>query len=73
MEGRGKFLYPDGRIYEVMFRDDLKNGFGIFYWTDGRRYEGNWLHGKQHGRGKYFSQGSIKEGIWVEGIRKKWL
>jgi hypothetical protein len=33
--------------------DDRKNGYGEFVWPDGRSYKGDWLNGKQHGKGMY--------------------
>lgn len=30
-----------------------KEGTGIFFWPDGRVYEGAWKNGKQHGYGRY--------------------
>ena len=32
MEGTGVFVWPDGRKYEGEYRDDKKEGKGIFYW-----------------------------------------
>jgi len=32
MEGKGIFKWPDGRRYEGDYRDDKKEGKGIFYW-----------------------------------------
>lgn len=34
--------------------NDKKEGFGIYILTDGRRYEGWWVNGKQHGLGIFF-------------------
>ena len=49
-------------------------GYGVFYWNDGRKYEGQFEDNKQHGFGKYTLQdGTIKYGIYENGIRKKWV
>ena len=32
MEGEGEFLWPDGRRYQGGYRDDKKEGYGIFEW-----------------------------------------
>jgi hypothetical protein len=49
MDGRGVFIWPDGRRYEGEYLEDKKAGFGTFYWPDGRKYMGQWQNGKQHG------------------------
>lgn len=42
-------------------------------WNDGRKYEGNWLEGKQHGKGKFTtSDGEEKYGEWDKGKRLNW-
>ena len=42
---------------------------------DGRRYEGWWHKGKQHGLGTYIDngKGNIKYGLWENGKRIKWF
>lgn len=46
----------------------------MFLWPDGRRYEGTWLNGKQHGTGLYHTaKGEAKKGEWAEGKRLKWI
>ncbi len=31
----------------------MPNGYGVYTWPDGSRYEGDWMNGVKHGRGKY--------------------
>jgi len=51
-----------------------KEGQGRFFWPDGRKYEGGWRNGKQHGIGTYTSaSGKTKQGEWQEGKRLHWL
>jgi hypothetical protein len=53
---------------------DKKHGYGIYTWTDGRRYEGYWAYGKQNGEGVYYHpNGNVKKGLWEDGKRMKWL
>ena len=53
---------------------DKKHGYGVYHWPDGRRYEGYWANGKQHGQGRYIvSNKEVKVGIWEDGKRIKWL
>ena len=52
---------------------DMKDGKGVFTWPDGRKYDGQWSKGKQHGRAKYtFSDGAVKNGVWDQGRRVQW-
>ena len=51
-----------------------KEGVGIFFWPDGRVYEGQWKDGKQNGYGRYLNQDKEeKYGFWVNGKRSRWL
>jgi hypothetical protein len=34
-----------------MFRQNLPNGIGDYYWKNGDRYHGNFINGKRHGEG----------------------
>ena len=50
-------------MYEGNYVDDKKEGHGTFHWPDGRKYEGQWENGKQHGVGIYTtSSGKTKKG-----------
>lgn len=41
---------------------------------DGRKYDGQWLNGKQDGVGSYTTaSGKTKQGQWKEGKRMAWL
>ena len=51
MEGIGIFIWPDKKKYIGNYVNDMKSGFGIFYSTEGKRFEGFWKEGKQHGKG----------------------
>ena len=75
MNGKGKFEWPDGRIYDGEYKNDKKEGHGDFTWPDGRKYDGNWKNGKQDGEGKFYNPKikQWKKGIWKEGKRIKWI
>jgi hypothetical protein len=50
----------------------VKEGFGIYTYSDGSRYEGEWSNGLQHGKGKIVdANGKIVKGVWEAGIKKK--
>jgi hypothetical protein len=36
MSGHGIYLYKDGVRYDGEYKGDKKDGFGHYYWTDGR-------------------------------------
>jgi hypothetical protein len=43
------------------------NGLGLFKWTDGREYNGNYLKGKKHGKGVFkYQNGDSYNGDWVD-------
>jgi len=51
----------------------MKEGHGAFKWPDGRKYEGQWKDGKQHGTGTYTTaKNETREGEWEEGKRIRW-
>ncbi|CAD8114656.1 unnamed protein product [Paramecium primaurelia] len=44
------------------------NGRGIYYWPDGRNYDGEYLNDKKHGFGVYkWNDGRCYEGYWLQG------
>ena len=69
------FEWPDGRKYIGDYKNDKKEGHGVFSWPDGRKYDGNWKNGKQDGEGKFYNPKNKewKKGIWKEGKRIKWI
>ena len=43
-------------------------GYGVYFWADGRRYEGQYLHDKKSGFGIYYwPDGRKYEGWWLKG------
>ena len=45
MEGKGIFIWKDGKRYEGEYKKGSKHGFGVMRWADGRKYEGMWTKG----------------------------
>ena len=57
--------------YEGDFRNNKKEGKGIYYWNDGERYEGDVRNGKPEGKGVYFfANGNRYEGDFRNGKRE---
>lgn len=42
MIGKGKMAWPDGKIYQGDFENDMRHGFGCLEYKDGRKYIGQW-------------------------------
>ncbi|MEM6718201.1 MAG: glycosyltransferase family 39 protein [Bacteroidota bacterium] len=71
-------LLPNPNTYLMKFspelgywgnwKDDKRNGFGIYVWEDGQKYEGNWKDDVRHGKGTLsFENGETLEGTWTAG------
>lgn len=45
----------------------MRNGYGVFYFSDGRKFSGDWKDGKQHGKGCYEKKFIKREGVWKNG------
>jgi len=46
-------------------KDKAKHGLGIYATTYGTWYEGEWKHGKRHGRGRQITKDSkVYTGMW---------
>lgn len=47
------------------------NGFGIFYWKDGRMYRGEYKEDKKYNFGIYNgAEGKKYEGYWTDSVQK---
>ena len=44
-----RYVHIDGTTYEGEWHSDEKSGRGVETWSDGARYEGEFLHGSKHG------------------------
>jgi uncharacterized protein (TIGR02145 family) len=50
---------------------DCNNGYGIYKWESGSKYEGNWVNGSRTGKGKYtWNDGSNYDGEFI--MNKHW-
>lgn len=56
--------------YEGQFKEGLPDGKGIYTWSTGEVYSGQWKAGKRNGIGKYIQSDdgndSITDGQWVD-------
>ena len=52
-QGHGLYIYPNGSVYEGQFGKSRFNGQGSLVYIDRRlKYDGNFVDGLPHGRGK---------------------
>jgi hypothetical protein len=67
--GRGKFQYRDGSVYEGQFKDRMASGYGVCHYANGNVYSGEWLRHTFNGEGvlTYSNGGVVKAGIWQQG------
>jgi len=76
--GRGSHVWQEGRAvagaaqkqmcnrYEGEMANGLRNGLGVFYYSNGAQYDGEWVDGKKHGNGVFtFEDGEIYEGEFI--------
>ena len=43
----------------------MRHGFGVMYYYNGDRFEGEFKNNRQDGKGiMYYNNGEIKEGFW---------
>ncbi len=85
--GEGTYYYTDGTIKTGIWQEgtykgtsgevtgcifgDCANGYGIYVWSDGEKYDGKWVNSKRNGQGtNYFLSGERYEGEWKEDIRQ---
>jgi hypothetical protein len=67
LDGQGTSIMPSGNRYEGMYRAGMRNGHGVFTWSDGR-YDGEYKDDKEHGLGTYTdADGEQYTGQWAEG------
>jgi hypothetical protein len=57
-----------------MFKDNVPNGAGEFFWSDGLKYSGQWKSGVQDGIGvQVQADGREFKGVWKGGRWERWL
>jgi hypothetical protein len=75
-QGKGTKIMPNGDRYTGEFRDDYRDGQGVYVWGantpwSGDRYEGDYHHDLRDGWGIYqWASGDRYEGTWQSDVRK---
>jgi len=45
MEGYGEFKFKNGDFYKGEWKNNKQNGQGLYFWKDGRSYNGTYVKG----------------------------
>ena len=61
-EGRGKFQWSNGEVYDGEWKSNLKSGSGIWKGANGQSYVGEWRQDSMEGFGVLIDQESRYEG-----------
>ena len=67
----GKYIWDDGKYYIGEFKNNIPNGKGIKYYSNGNiLYDGYFINGKFEGKGKYiYDDGDYFTGEYKDGLR----
>lgn len=69
LNGPGVFTFPNGDVYEGVYRDDVLNGPGELRWGNGNRYRGTFRNFRPDGHGVLsFTNGDRFDGEFKAGL-----
>ena len=69
LQGRGKYEWADGRVYEGEWSKDEMNGSGVYTWPDGKRFVGEFINGKKQGWGVIEEKEGTYAGQWMNSLK----
>ena len=75
-EGRGRYTYRDGAVYEGEFEEGSPSGEGVVRYANGDVYTGEWYESAPEGEGTYrFADGTRVGGKWAGGklVERRYL
>jgi hypothetical protein len=68
--GKGRFIWPDGSVYDGDWENDLRHGRGLLELSNGFNYEGSWYRNVMEGKGScIFPSGQCYQGTFKSGLR----
>ena len=59
--------WVEGNKYFGFYKNDKREGFGMYYVPENNFFVGFWKNGKQEGYGKLIQNNKIKYGFWIKG------
>ena len=60
INGIGVFKWNEGKKFFGFYKNDKKNGFGIYNWENPKKiFVGFWINGKQNGIGKFMEKNKV--------------
>jgi hypothetical protein len=67
--GKGKYIWADGTIYDGNWKDDIMSGLGTMTDKKGDKYTGGWFNNKRNGQGTLIlANGTKLIGIWKDNL-----
>lgn len=69
MQGRGRYEWTDGKVYEGEWDKDEMHGSGVYVLPDGRKYVGDFFRGKKQGFGTMEEADGVYAGNWKAGLK----
>jgi len=67
---KDEFAQADTSHLNRCLSGDCNDGFGIYVWSNGERYEGNWQNNKRNGKGlNYYITGAKYDGFWKDDLK----
>ena len=70
MQGRGRYAWVDGKVYEGEWDKDEMHGSGVYVLPEGRKYVGEFVRGKKQGQGKMEESEGVYVGGWKAGLKE---
>ncbi len=67
MNGKGKYTYIEGKIYEGEYVNGIKEGKGKLMHPDGKCFNGNFKNGVADGEGLYTENGNTLKVLFSKG------
>ena len=70
LDGHARAFFQSGDFYDGMFCNSVREGKGVYKWSDGRVYEGDYVNDQRHGHGHFvYPNGDHYVGSYANGMR----